>query len=64
MSWITAWFCVNCDAEVSWETKMGSHGRCPHCGFKGDGAVSIMKTREEAREVEDVPWWRFWASGW
>ena len=45
--WENAWFCVSCDRELSWETKMRSHGRCPMCGHKGDHAGTVVDCVEK-----------------
>ena len=56
----TAFFCINCDGEVSHYTKMYSHGRCPLCGYKDPDAATIIKTTEKAYRMIRRPWWKFW----
>ena len=51
--WRKEFFCVECEEVVSWETKMGSLGLCPHCGFCSEGTV--MSTGHRAVEVEPGP---------
>jgi len=58
----TAWFCEACGGELTHSQRMYSHGRCPLCGVKGPGAVTIVNTTERAYWVEHMrrPWWMFW----
>jgi predicted RNA-binding Zn-ribbon protein involved in translation (DUF1610 family) len=59
--WYTAWFCFDCNAELSWNTVMYSYGRCPHCGEKSGYGATIVNTRERAYYKERIaPWWKFW----
>lgn len=36
---------------------MYSHGRCPRCGHKEEGAVTIVDTIEAPYRREHRPWW-------
>ncbi len=56
--YVTTRHCINCKKKVSFRTKMYSMGRCPHCGYKGMDACTIMDTIER---YEEVPWWNFWS---
>lgn len=47
------YFCIDCEEDVSWQTKMGSLGLCPHCGFCSEGTV--MKTGHKAIEIKPGP---------
>lgn len=61
MSYKTAWFCVNCDREMSYHAVMYSHGRCSMCGFKGEDAATIVETYEKAYKIIKEPsgkWWK------
>lgn len=63
MTYKTAYFCVKCNEEVSDYTRMDSHGRCPHCGFKGRHACTIMDTKERAYCIVWIlpeVWWKLW----
>ena len=44
--WKTEYRCVNCKEVISYKDKMHSLGRCPLCGFKGEGACTIVETTE------------------
>ena len=48
--WRKEYFCIECGEVVSWETKKGSLGLCPHCGFCSSGTV--MSTGARAVAVE------------
>ena len=48
--WRKEYFCSECEEVVSWETKMGSLGLCPYCGFCSEGTV--MSTGMRAVEVQ------------
>ncbi|MDA8001017.1 MAG: hypothetical protein MPL62_06960 [Alphaproteobacteria bacterium] len=63
-SWYeTAWFCEDCLGRLTYEQKMGSHGRCPLCGFKGEHAGTIVDVLERpvhcerVRKIFRVWWW-------
>lgn len=59
--WLTEHRCVSCGHVVSYHTRMYSHGRCPHCGYKGKHAGTIMDTTEHAfRWVRDGEVWQLW----
>lgn len=59
--WKTAWFCKNCHGELFFREKMHSHGRCPLCGHKAEGAVTVVATYECAYRMKWVgPWWKLW----
>jgi DNA-directed RNA polymerase subunit RPC12/RpoP len=58
MKYRKEYFCSECEKVVSWETKMGSLGLCPHCGFCSSGTV--MKTGERAVEVQPGPVYVAW----
>ncbi len=51
--WRKEFFCLECEEDVSWETKMGSLGLCPHCGFCSSGTV--MKTGHRAVGIKPGP---------
>ena len=60
-TWHTAWFCADCNDELSWHQKMYSNGRCPHCGEKGAWAYTVVATTERAYYNERIaPWWKVW----
>ena len=48
--WRKEYFCSECEEVVSWETKMGSLGICPHCGFCVSGTVMQTGVRSVAVE--------------
>jgi hypothetical protein len=52
--WRNGWRCASCKVEVSFNTKMNSDGRCPHCGYKSPRACTIMETEEFAIEVKPL----------
>jgi DNA-directed RNA polymerase subunit RPC12/RpoP len=57
----TAWFCVSCDAEMSYYTKLHSHGRCFHCGHKSLSSGTIVDTYERGWRKTHTPsgkWWK------
>lgn len=59
--YLTAWFCKNCDHEMTFSVKMGSYGRCPYCGNKGINACTIIDTYEKAYKLKKInPIWMFW----
>ena len=59
--WHTEFSCAACQTIVSYRTKMDSHGLCPHCGYRGPGAVTIMHTVDRTyTNVRQAPWWKFW----
>lgn len=59
--WRTAYYCAECDGELTRHQKMYSDGRCPLCGHKGKYAGTIVNTTEKAyRLVRVAPWWKFW----
>lgn len=60
-NWFTELRCANCNTAVSYITKMTSYGRCPHCGYKGKDAVTIMETIEVPYRLRwTAPAWQFW----
>jgi DNA-directed RNA polymerase subunit RPC12/RpoP len=57
----TAYFCVSCKEEMSFETMMHSHGRCPHCGFKHPSACTVVACFERGYYYKKInPWWKIW----
>jgi len=56
----TAWFCVNCHSELSYNNRMYSHGRCSACGYKGKNAGTIVDTYEKAYTIEKIPSGKWW----
>lgn len=61
--WKTAWFCVSCKERLTEHDRYYSHGRCPHCGYKGEHAGTIIDTFERAYRIvviDSPPWWKFW----
>lgn len=59
MKYKTIWFCIECDHKLTDHERMYSHGRCPYCGFKHKDACTIVKTREEAKRIEEKKWYQF-----
>ena len=57
-----AYFCVECDKELSWHKMMNSYGRCPHCGFKSPLSATVVKCNERGYEFvrNNVSWFKFW----
>lgn len=50
--------CVSCNHYLSYSDKMGSHGRCPICGYKAEGARTVVKTNEEIGHwIANGPQW-------
>lgn len=61
--WKTEYRCINCDAEITWQVKMASQGRCPMCGHKSKRAGTIVETNDKAyRMRRTAPRWKFWQS--
>jgi len=59
--WKTAYFCIECNHELSYGQKMGSHGRCPYCGHKGMSSGTIVDVVEKGYKLERInPVWKFW----
>lgn len=60
----TAYFCVNCDGEMSDDTRRYNNGRCPLCGFKHPHARTFVACYERGYRLvpsEAAPsWWEFW----
>ena len=57
-----AWFCVECDAELTSGQRMYSDGRCPECGFKHKSAGTIVQTYEKGfryKTIKSKHWWQF-----
>ena len=51
-TWHTAYFCINCDKELSSDDRFEHKGRCPKCGFKDPSTRTITKCAElRRREV-------------
>jgi predicted RNA-binding Zn-ribbon protein involved in translation (DUF1610 family) len=46
--WFTMYFCVDCKKRLSYSKVMYSHGVCPHCGYKGPDACTIVDTYEKS----------------
>ena len=66
-SWKTAYFCVNCDKEISHHSVMYNHGRCPLCDFKHPTACTIVETYTKPKiwVKHKSTWWnpRTWNRG-
>lgn len=62
MKYETAWYCVECDHELTNHERMYSYGRCPYCGYKSLFACTIVETYEAKRGSikEKRSWWQFW----
>ncbi len=59
--WYTAYFCTNCGKQLGNHTRMYSSGRCPHCGYRKTGDVTMITCRERAcRKIYKRPWYIFW----
>jgi rRNA maturation endonuclease Nob1 len=59
--WETEYRCESCRTAMSRRTQMHSGGRCPYCGHKGKGAITIVNCTEHAyRLVRRGRWWQFW----
>ena len=57
----TAFFCVNCNGEITNCQRMYSHGRCPLCGYKDLSAGTIVHVAEKGYRLKrQVSWWKFW----
>ena len=52
--------CTNCDSEISESDRMYNNGVCPHCGYKGDYAITICETKFKIKQVWLPKWWEFW----
>jgi|GEM_PF-4213251 len=60
-SWKTEYRCINCTSTVSFNTRMNSMGRCPHCGHKDSQSCTVMRVTEHAyRLARKGKWWQFW----
>jgi len=60
--WQTAYFCVDCAEEMTWDQMMNSHGCCPYCGYKGPNADTVVDTYERSyKMVRIAPWWKLCA---
>ena len=51
----TAWFCLQCEKELTSDQVYHSSGRCPLCGLKHKQASSIVYTYELGYEEVKVP---------
>lgn len=45
--WETAYFCKECNKELSYDDKMGSNGLCTYCG-NAEG-TTIIETNKKAK---------------
>jgi len=56
-----AYFCVECEHELSDKERSYSKGVCPYCGHIEPG--TICATTEKARQFIRYrkPWWMFWS---
>lgn len=56
-----AYFCVKCNNEVSWDTRMYSGSVCPHCG-NCDGSTIIdtyQKSYYWEKQKNNNKWYEF-----
>lgn len=61
MTYKTAWFCVGCKGELSWNQMMHNHGTCPLCGTRERFTGTVVDTFTRSYRVERIhPWWKFW----
>lgn len=37
--WHKAWFCIDCESELTYKQVMNAHGVCVHCGRMASGTV-------------------------
>lgn len=51
--------CIKCEGALSYVVVMGSHGRCPLCGYKHPSSCTIIKTREYAVKYVHKVWYFF-----
>lgn len=59
MSYRPAFFCKSCNEQLSWNTKMHSHGVCPYCGASSGDTVVDCVTRAVWVEPPKSLWQRF-----
>lgn len=59
--WVTGHFCVDCEAELSFNSMMYNHGTCPACGFLHKDACTIVRCLDRSYRIvkESMPWWYF-----
>ena len=59
--WECHWGCVRCKHYLTRHQKYHSDGVCPHCGYKGRFACTIVDCKEIImRKVYKHPAWMFW----
>lgn len=56
----SAYFCIACKEELTYNQKMDSNGRCPKCGFKSASAGTIVSVKERAYRWVKVPSGKWW----
>lgn len=54
--WKTGYFCVNCNAEMTYNCMMYSGGTCPACGNNDPGAVVDCQSRGYRWVYEVIKW--------
>lgn len=59
MKWQATYFCVKCDGQMSFDTKMNSKGICPYCGNVEAGTI-VKCYKRAARFIRRSPRWKFW----
>ena len=58
--WQYAYFCQECNEEISDDARYFNNGMCPKCGEQSRSSI-IMTCKEVVfRWIRIVPWWKFW----